>query len=282
MLITETIPEIVYTSKNKPGIRDNINNYKSGQRKLLITEIQFLTLYSHLSTTVVYVGSAPGHHLNILIGLFPNIKKWIFFDPSETRVKEGVDIEVHKRKFTIEDAIAYCDHKPLFISDIRGYETQNMGKVPIDYADSTIQADMDLQKEWVNKGQFVMSSLKFRLPWKSGIYTKYFGGLLYTTPWLGEYSPELRLFTTGKTYKQYEHKKIDNQMYWYNTVKRREIFQELKDKNYLQVDYDQLLECQIVRDYLQQIQKKNESSLDSLTYLFINLNCLRFKPTYRS
>ena len=62
MLIDEDTPSLKYESKNKPGIRTNKYNYKSGQRKLFVTEIQFLTKYSHLSDSVLYVGSAPGHH----------------------------------------------------------------------------------------------------------------------------------------------------------------------------------------------------------------------------
>jgi len=37
-----------------------------GQRKLLLSEIEFLTLYGHLSKTIVYAGAAPGSHITKL------------------------------------------------------------------------------------------------------------------------------------------------------------------------------------------------------------------------
>ena len=37
-----------------------------GQRKLLFSEIEFLTLYGHLAKTVVYAGAAPGMHISFL------------------------------------------------------------------------------------------------------------------------------------------------------------------------------------------------------------------------
>ena len=276
MIITDNIPEIKYQAKNQPGVKHNKSNYKSGQRKLLVTEIEFLTVYGHLSDTVLYIGSAPGYHLDILINSFPNIKKWIFYDIGETKIKyiNRDNIEIHKEYFTCDLAKEYKDIKPLFISDIRRYHLLS-GKHSVKEADRIIVEDMQLQKELVENGNFIMSSLKFRLPWEwETDTTRYFDGELHTTPWLGEYSPELRLFTDGKTYREYSHSKIDNQMYWYNTVKRREDSQEMKDLKYKQYDYDQVLEYNIIKKY---IKEPNEGSI----FVFINMNCVKFKEKYR-
>ena len=39
MLITDNTPQIPYQEKREPGVLHNKNNYKSGQRKLIIIEI---------------------------------------------------------------------------------------------------------------------------------------------------------------------------------------------------------------------------------------------------
>lgn len=285
MLIDDNTLLLEYKSKNNPGVLDNKNNYKSGQRKLLAMEIKFLTKYGHLSDTVLYVGSAPGHHLLDLIGCFPSIKKWIFYDPSYTNIgkKNNIDIEIHKTMFTTEHSKKYKDKKILFISDIRSYESQDMGgKIPVEKANATIERDMKVQKEWVEAGNFIMSSLKFRLSWDNDENTNYFDGELYTQPWTGEYSPELRLFTDGKKYKIYNNKKIDNQMYWYNRVKRLEESSLLKSRRYTQCDYDQLLEYEIVKDYLLKKDKNIERMLDIQILMFINSICMKYKQKYRS
>ena len=41
-----------------------------GQRKLLLTEVSFLTGHGNLSKNIVYIGAAPGHHIEFLSTLF--------------------------------------------------------------------------------------------------------------------------------------------------------------------------------------------------------------------
>lgn len=55
----------------------------NGQRKLLLSEIQFLSFYSSINDTqlVIYIGSAPGQHLSILSHMFPNLK-FLLIDPN--------------------------------------------------------------------------------------------------------------------------------------------------------------------------------------------------------
>lgn len=61
----------------------------AGQRKLLLAEIEFLVHALNtesIGTTgeaqVVYVGAAPGHHLKLLVWLFPDITHWHLVDPA--------------------------------------------------------------------------------------------------------------------------------------------------------------------------------------------------------
>jgi hypothetical protein len=63
-------------------------SHHNGQVKLLLTEIQFLTLVLEKHDTpayVVYAGSAPSHKLSILLNLFPNVK-FILVDPNEHQI----------------------------------------------------------------------------------------------------------------------------------------------------------------------------------------------------
>src|SRR5271170_7957656 len=51
-----------------------------GQRKLLLNEIEFLTVYGDRSDTIIYIGAADGLHLEYLSKLFPN-HNFILYDP---------------------------------------------------------------------------------------------------------------------------------------------------------------------------------------------------------
>lgn len=56
-----------------------------GQRKLLLSEIQFITMYASKAKYVIYAGAAPGMHTLFLSELFPN-HKFILIDPVEFKV----------------------------------------------------------------------------------------------------------------------------------------------------------------------------------------------------
>lgn len=121
-----------------------------GQRKLLITELMFLTMYDELSDYVIYAGYAPCYKLKALYDLFPD-KTWILVDPraiarnvdsntaflkydfGPSSVKLSVDkkdwVKTIKKKeyrgyviqdlFTIDLCKLFAELKCLFISDIR-------------------------------------------------------------------------------------------------------------------------------------------------------------------
>ena len=276
--LPENAPETKYMPKNRPGEHDCPYIHKSGQRKLLISEINFLTRYSHLADTILYVGAAPGTHLNVLIELFPNINKWIFYDPQPIKVNRdshSAKVVVINKYFTEENAAEYSDQNVLFISDIRSLP-RNVDKPPPDVADQAIIRDMKLQKDCVTNGKFLMSLLKFRMPWK-GSDTTYFDGRLFIEPWSGEYSPELRLITNGLNQKIYSHSKLDNQMYHYNRNVRPTIYQKLKDMNLKHHYRDQLIELEVVKSYLKNIRRIRED--DESIRNFINAYCELMKPS---
>src|SRR4051812_18048330 len=97
---------------HKLKYRKRIGEYKQplhwGQRKLLLSEIEFLTLYGDRSNTVVYVGAADGKHILYLSKLFEN-HKFILYDPNNfDPCLSGVEkIEINQRLFGDVDAHLY-------------------------------------------------------------------------------------------------------------------------------------------------------------------------------
>jgi hypothetical protein len=69
-----------------------------GQRKLLLSEVEFLTKYGHLSNTVVYAGAAPGTHLNILAELFKD-KKFVCVDPAPFNIRPTSQFDLRRQLF---------------------------------------------------------------------------------------------------------------------------------------------------------------------------------------
>src|SRR5690606_4929774 len=56
-----------------------------GQRKLFISELQFLTRYIGQADIVLYAGAAPGDHIGFLASLFPELV-FILVDPNPYRI----------------------------------------------------------------------------------------------------------------------------------------------------------------------------------------------------
>ena len=118
-----------YDPKDK--IKDNIH---LGQRKLLMSEIQLLNTYYKKNPdgklVIVYVGAAPGTHLQFLLYLFPNVR-FILYDGAkfDTSLLDS-RFELHNEFFTDETCVALKKRFAgaakaagggdlLFISDIR-------------------------------------------------------------------------------------------------------------------------------------------------------------------
>ena len=116
-----------------------------GQRKLLLSEIEFLTMYGHLAHTVVYAGSAPGTHLNYLSQeLFPE-HRWILIDPAPFDAKETPQIEIRQCFFTDDIAKEFQGKNIIFICDIRSMEEWQSSEEK----EERVHADMVWQQKWV-------------------------------------------------------------------------------------------------------------------------------------
>ena len=99
--LTINCPSKPYQPRTKNDLKTTMH---WGQRKLLMTEIEFLTQYSKKNDMVLYVGAAPAIHTSFLSKLFPTLK-FILVDPMKFNIKETDKIEIRKEYFTNEKAL---------------------------------------------------------------------------------------------------------------------------------------------------------------------------------
>ena len=216
-VLTDTSPRLPY--RRRRGEMKSLVHW--GQRKLILSEIEFLTNHSNGRATCVYVGAAPGNHINYLSQLFPEVY-FICIDPKEFGCWEDPG-HVFLRQELMTDDIArtfksYSRDEPLlFISDIRSADWRN---IPETALTEEILSDMRLQKQWHDLMCPSASLLKFRLPWQSGS-TEYLAGQLYLPVWAPVTSTEARLVVTSADgMRSWDHKQYWEQMFYFNTVTR--------------------------------------------------------------
>jgi len=199
-----------------------------GQRKLFMSEIEFLTLHARPNDTVVYAGAAPGTHLRLLREMFAGLElRFVLVDPAftradvDTRSSEGCHII--RDLFEVEGADPNCAASyyrrddVLFISDIRS-NSSTEGRPP---SQRDVERDMDLQRRCVDAMRPRAGMLKFRLPWRR-VLVPYTRGDLHLPVWGGQRTTECRLvFTQGGVEEtRYDAGEYENEMYHFNTVTR--------------------------------------------------------------
>lgn len=197
-----------------------------GQRKLLLSEIEFLTLHGEEENSlVVYAGAAPGTHIAFLSELFPHLH-FLCVDPGEFKVSPTERITIRQEFFTdeiVEELLREEQRPILFISDIRtgNYKAQSDAQV-----EKAIRFDQELQKNWVLQLRPKASMLKFRLPWESGT-TEYLDGTIYLPVWGRETTTETRLVSVGPDYRlvRYDNKQYEEQLFYFNRVTRVQYYE---------------------------------------------------------
>jgi len=239
----------------------SVDNLHWGQRKLLMSEIEFLTKYyesydNDKKKYLLYIGSSRGFHINYLMKMFPDIH-YILYDKRTTYVKPKENVEIHKMYFNDEIAKQYTNMNLFLISDIRNLdvrqikEQKNMKKL-----DALVVEDMNIQKHWCEIVKPKQALLKFRLPWFIPS-TKYYDGIVYFQIWSGNFSAETRMVPNFEKTKDWDNRKYEEQMFYYNTVTRR---QEIKNPTFkcLGNYHDSQSEGFILSEYI----KKFEDSKD--------------------
>lgn len=286
------IDDLYNSSKFNGDIKDMPPICHWGQRKLLLSEIQFFTnVYKKTGTLknyiVVYIGSADGTHLPILFKLFPDLE-WLLYDPNPfyPLVKKYKKAKIFNQYFldsTIQHVIKNTFNKKiLFISDIR-----------VTTKDEQVMNDMIKQAEWgtILKADFML--LKFRLPYnepnsfipknitdlkldknKNNISnpdfkatdTIYLKGKIYLQLYHPQYSTELRLFVEkiNNSYEldNYNYIDIENKIFNYNS-EVRPFFNNVKEYKFLKIipgfdiNIENIMEYNIILNYCNIIKQKD-------------------------
>lgn len=276
--IGDNDPQEAYTQKSKDDLRNTIH---WGQLKLLLTVLQFITLYwdpdKIKDAKIVYVGAGgTGTNIAFLHKMFPTLE-WHLYDTEvfHKKLYNNPKIHLYQRYFTMEDAQNISGRNDIFfISDIRNLDytrgidyTNTVSGIELaKQTESYIWNDMLLQQEWVKIIKPVRAQLKFRLPYAfdfieaQGNTRPYLDGLVYMQAWRPQTSTEARLVPNPDLvmrdwdYKTYQHMCFYNNKYTRNKF----IFENPINKTkapiaeYLGLynDLDSCMTVSIIMDYL--------------------------------
>ena len=250
-----------------------------GQRKLLMSEIEFLLLLQkkQKKCIVIYAGAAPGTHVKILADMFPS-HTFILVDPAPFTVRpERGRIIILQEMFTDDLAYRlaaqYHSTLLLFISDVRSCDPDFH---PEHIHNERIAADMNAQARWHGILRPFKSMLKFRLPYAPG-KTEYLQGDIHLPVWGPPSTTECRLVVhkhhntgTTTTTKIYDHTEQEEKMFYFNTVTRSALYPHSVDRG-CGIDhcYDCTAEVAILGEYLKAKHPETacESSIARLSEL---------------
>lgn len=250
-------------------------NIHLGQRKLLLSEIQLLTRYytkyPKVDPVMLYIGSATGSHLIALHNMFPKVR-FILYDYAKFDIKLKAlpkVFEIHEGEdgfFTTDKCKALkprlSKESLILVSDIR----QDGGSKWSDF-ENGIKKDMELQKEWVQTLNPVMSLLKFRMVYNQGENYKlpYIKGVIYYGIWAPPLSGETRLLIEKEdNYKiiDYVFNTYEEGMFFHNKYTRQYCFNNeyleyttMPDNPYCPC-YDCIAELNVLDEYAQLTKKK--------------------------
>ena len=239
-----------------------------GQRKLLMAEIEFLTLIGRENlrdALVVYAGAAPGTHMTYLCGLFPEVK-FLLVDPAPFQVKASAQVAIIYDLFTDEMArviASVCDvHTPVyFISDVRS--TDPTSGQTREIMEGQVFSDHVDQMRWHELMGSRRSMLKFRLPWNTA-QTEYLDGDIYLPVWGTRTTTECRLITHEQfpcKKKVYDNVKLERQMMYFNNVTRHSLFpHRVVGGEGIDHCYDCTAECHILGRYLEAYPERQDAA----------------------
>jgi hypothetical protein len=250
VLSVDNAPERIY----KRRVDETKTTVHWGQRKLLLSEIEFLTLVGSVrlkGATVVYAGAAPGTHIKYLSSLYPYVN-FVLVDPAPFTVKASKTVIIRRELFTDELAMemrGLYGPNVFFISDIR---TADPDRDSLDQSESKIKWDMAAQMRWHLMLGSERSMLKFRLPWDQS-HSEYLDGDVYLPVWGPQTTTESRLITShGKpaAVKKYDHQKYERQMFYFNCMTRVSLYKHDVTAPGLDHCYDCAAEAHILEAFI--------------------------------
>lgn len=260
LFLDENFPEATYYRRKN----EEKKSVAWGQRKLLLGEIAFLTIFWDPSNVpnpiLVCAGGAPGTHYNVLEKLFPEISEIHLYDPRPFRIAPSPKIKCHQEYFTNKTAQYWADRNDvLFVSDIRTADYTKMES--LDKNEEQIVKDMRFQETWYNIMKPVKAMLKFRLPYTTSnlpLELKYLSGYILKQVWAPQTSTETRLIPHGhnKT-KIWNSKSYEDKMFYLNAIMREKVnylnifdnSEKPLDNKELTNDYDSTAEAMILKSY---------------------------------
>lgn len=268
-----------------------------GQRKLLLSEIQFLSKFGN-ADTIIYPGAAPGNHIVFLTKMFPHFK-WILIDPApfNPKLSNNENITIINGYMTDEMCEEFRELYPssILISDIRSIDTSSFENLLND--EVQVFSDMIMQQNWVLTLQPIACSLKFRFPFEdivlqpNGELTEYFSKRIeemkekYNIPFITDgkyyeylngdmmiqafppkYSTETRLFAS-RPYEMmtYNSKSYERKLAYYNQNIRTEMHHQKEIYLRRDIGLDCCNDCCLETMILEEYFKNNREIAISLT-----------------
>lgn len=242
-----------------PKIKNINNTTHYGQLKLFCTSLYFIINYVKGRDPKIIIPGGGSYSVNngILADLFPQYNFFII-DPIEPSFGKKDNVIYIKSLFTDEMVEYWSKQKNVYlISDIRRTSLEStMGK------ELDVHLDNLLQKDWVELIKPEYSFLKFRIPYDYvdvGKKYKYLDGDILFQTFQKDDSNETRL-VVPKDYKikNYDSVKYEQQMFYHNTVTRKEKFMDCPRLSYLGLynDYDSSYVCFVCYSFLKKFGYK--------------------------
>ncbi len=251
ILFSELTGQIVYRDDLDQKL---LKQRHFGQRKLLLAEIEFLTMYGNKSDIILYIGAAPGIHLPFLSFLFPR-HKFMLYDSEafSSQVVAHKQMKIFKSYFGSNDAKEYAGKSILFISGIRTVGIQKGDKF-----EKGVLDNMRQQEGWIKVMRPAATMIKFRLPFFAKEKIKTIAGKLYLQAWAKQRSTECRMMILPEDINktvEYDPKEYEEILNYHNIVNRNvrkwEYPIELKEapRGYATNSYDAAREVGIWHNY---------------------------------
>lgn len=276
----------------------------NGQRKLLFSEIEFITLlskqYDLNNIIILYIGAAAGYHLTQLFELFPE-SEFILCDPNQFKFKNNNTNKIH----IINEL--YTDDTIQKINDINSNNKfiALISDIRRDTDEHMIFNDMIKQQYWVIQANAIAYMLKLRFPYidDNFSYTDftynidnikkyisvpkiksnkilYLSGNIYTQIYPPGRSSETRLIyikaNPNDKYKliYYDPLTYEQKLNYFNTFDRNNsyIFKNSQMLKYHLIGYDDgyesVVEYYIIYNYLKYYKKINPNCVSIIKLLY--------------
>lgn len=238
---------------------ESLSKIHYGQRKLLLSEIEFITNYydeldKDKPKIFLYVGAAAGYHIYYLAQLFPELE-FHLYDENKfyKKLYELPNVKIFSHYLTNKIAKTYKNKNLFFYCDIGNLRIVKEYPKSIKKSNKIVSDNRKFQMELYKIINPKKALLKFRLPWSGG-YTEYLDGDIYFQVWQGKYSTESRLVPNGKM-KKYDNLVYEDRMYYFNKITRRKYYKH--DIPCYGHCYDCRSEIEIIRNYLKKFKKGN-------------------------